>query len=90
MNEFIEYICRGIIHSEDAVKRLNKNVAGLAKNIRFTNSRVTCVVIASLAITAVVAIQDKEIKALQQRVADLEDKNETHDTTEEQNDQEGA
>ena len=93
MNQFIEYVCRGVIRSEDAIKHLNKNVAKLVKCTRITNTRVTCLAVAGLLITAVVAMQDKEIKELKKQVADLAVKDEsadTADTTEEQNEQEGA
>lgn len=94
MNELIG-ICRSLVNSENAIKRLNHCVTNVAKCCRRTNAAVLCVTVASLGLTAIVAIQDKEIKALQKQVADLtknaEDTSEnTSDATEEQNDQEGA
>lgn len=100
MNQFIEYVCRGVIRSEDAIKNLNRKVAGLTKCHRNLAVSVICVSISGLILTSVVAAQDKEIQALKKQVATLipvpEEKPEegstedTVDTTEEQNDQEGA
>ena len=89
MNELI-HICRSVANSENAIHRLNKGMARMAKCCRLTNTRVTCVAISVLLITAVVAAQEKEIKALRKQVADLTAKPETNDTTEEQTAQEGA
>lgn len=83
MNQCIEYVCRGVIVSEDAVKRLNKNVAGMVKCCIRTNTRVTCVAVAVALITTVVVAQNKEIKALKAQVANLTTK--THDTSEGEN-----
>lgn len=85
MNQFIGYVCHSVMRSEDAIKRLNKNVSGLAKCCLRTNTRVTCVVIAVALVTSVVMTQDKKIKALEKKVSDL-----TAKTTEGQNEQEGA
>lgn len=93
MNEFIEYVCRGVIRSEDAIKNLNRNVRTLAKCNRNFRTSLICFGVSSLFLTAIVAIQDKEIRELQKQVADLAVKDEaieTADTTEEQNEQEGA
>lgn len=94
MNNFIEYVCRSVIRSEDAICRLNKNVAKLAKCVRITDARVTCVALGGLCIAAVVAWQDQEIKALKKQVADLtkdaDDADDTTENTEEQTQQEGA
>lgn len=90
MNHFFEYVCRSVIRSEDAINRLGTNVTKLAKCCRVTNARVACIGLGALGILAVVAMQDKEIKALQKQVADLAAKTETPDTTEEQTEQEGA
>lgn len=93
MNEFIEYVCRGVIRSEDAIKNLNRNVRSLAKCNRNLRAGLICFGISSLLLTSVVAMQDKEIKELKKQVADLAAKDEpedTADTTEEQNEQEGA
>lgn len=97
MNQFIEYICRGVVRSEDAISRLNKHVTKLTKCVRITNTRVTCVAIAGLCFGVVIAMQDKEIKELQKQVADLAKKSEgakdpenVVENTEEQNQQEGA
>lgn len=87
MNHFFEYVCRSVIRSEDAINQLGKNVTKLAKCCRRAD---TCVALAGLCILAVVAMQDKEIKELQKKVADLTAKTETHDTMEEQTEQEGA
>lgn len=88
MNQCIECVCHGVIISEDAVKRLNKNVASLVKCCIRANARVTCVAVAVGLITAVVVSQNKEIKALKEQVANFTTK--THDTTEGQKQQEGA
>lgn len=98
MNEFIEYVCRGVIRSEDAIKNLNRNVRSLAKCNRNLRAGLICFGISSLLLTSVVAMQDKEIKELKKQVADLAAKDEpeegstedTANTTEEQNEQEGA
>lgn len=98
MNHFIEYVCRSVIRSEDAICRLNKDVAKLAKCTRNTNKSVACIGIGVIALCSVVWMQDNEIKALQKQVADLakkeeaveSDTNDTADTMEEQNQQEGA
>ena len=93
MNEFIEYVCRGVIRSEDAVKNLNRKVIGLAKCHHRLTVSVICIGVAGLLLTSVIADQDKEIKALKKQVADLAVKDEPDDTTdntEEQKDQEGA
>lgn len=97
MNEFIEYVCRGVIRSEDAIKNLNRNVRALAKCNRNLRAGLICFGISGLLLTSVVAFQDKEIQALKKQVADLAkaepeegSTEDTADTTEEQNEQEGA
>lgn len=90
MNQFIEYVCRGVIRSEDAIRNLRKNVVSLARCNRNLTVGVICIGVAGLLMATVVAEQDKEIEALKKQVADLATKTETHDTTEEQTDQEGA
>lgn len=98
MNEFIEYVCRGVIRSEDAIKNLNRNVRALAKCNRNLRAGLICFGISGLLLTSVIAFQDKEIQALKKQVAGLTAKDEpeegstedTADTTEEQNEQEGA
>ena len=89
MDELI-HICRSIANTENAVQRLNKNVAKLTKYCRMTNVRVTGVAIAGLLVTAVIAIQCKEIEALKEEVACLKIKTKTHSTTEGQTAQKGA
>ena len=89
MNELI-HICRSMVNTENAINRLNKNIAKMAKCCRVTNARVTCVAIAGLLVTAVVVIQEREIKALQEEVACLTMKTKTHGTTEGQTAQKGA
>lgn len=71
MDHFIEYVCRGVMRSEDAIKRLNKNVATLAKSHRNLSAGVICLGVAGLLLTSVIADQDKEIKALKKQVKDL-------------------
>lgn len=83
MNHFIEYVCRSVVRSEDAICRLNKRYAQLAKCMKRTNVGVICIGVGTIMVASVVAMQDKEIKALQEQVADLS-------KTEEQNQQEGA
>jgi hypothetical protein len=93
MNEFIEYVCRGVIRSEDAIKNLNRSVRTLAKCNRNLRAGLICFGISGLLLTLVVAEQDKEIKALKKQVSNLAAKDETEETadnTEEQNEQEGA
>lgn len=91
---FMEYVCRGIVRSEDAIARLNKNVRNMAKCCKRTNVAVACIGVGCLLFGAVVAIQDQEIKALQKQVAELAANDESESledtTTEEQNQQEGA
>ena len=97
MNNFIEYVCRGVIRSEDAIHGLRKNVAGLAKCTRSLSASVVCLGVAGILLAAVVYDQDKESKALKNQVADLatgtnvesKDVPVTNDM-EEQNQQEGA
>ena len=95
MNDFIEYVCRGVIRSEDAIKNLNRNVRALAKANRNLRAGIICFGISGILLTLVIAEQDMEIKALKKQVANLA-KNEEDtsdnisDATEEQNDQEGA
>lgn len=84
MDHFIEYICRGVVRSEDAICRLNKRYVKLAKGIQRTNVGVICIGVGAIMVASVVWMQDNEIKALQKQVADLTPK------TEEQNQQEGA
>jgi hypothetical protein len=91
MNQFIEYVCRGVIRSEDAIKNLNKKVVGLAKCHRKLSVGIICVSVAGLLLTSVVAAQDKEIQALKKQVADLIPNEEPEEnSTEEKNDLEGA
>lgn len=94
MNEFIEYVCRGVIRSEDAIKNLNKSVRALAKCNRNLRASLICFGISGILLTSVVAVQDKEIRELKKQVADLAAKDEPEegstDNTEEQNEQEGA
>lgn len=98
MNEFIEYVCRGVIRSEDAIKNLNRSVRNLVKCNRNLRAGLICFGISGILLTSVVAVQDKEIRELKKQVADLAAKDEveesstedTADTTEEQNEQEGA
>lgn len=95
---FMEYVCRGIVRSEDAICRLNKRVAKMAKCANRTNTGVICIGIGTLLLCSVVWMQDNEIKALQKQVADLAKDEEsvapdTHDAAddmEEQTQQEGA
>lgn len=95
MNHFIEYVCRGVVHNEDGIKRLRKNVTTLAKCNRNLAASLICYGVAGILLTLVVAEQDKEIKALKKQVADLAKCEEAEDATvtdntEEQKDQEGA
>lgn len=93
MNEFIEYVCRGVIRSEDAIKRLSREVRALAKCNRSLRAGLICFGISGLLLTSVIALQDKEIQTLKKQVADLAvngEPEDTADTTEEQNEQEGA
>lgn len=91
---FMEYVCRGIVRSEDAICRLNKRVSKLAKYAHNTNTAVICIGIGTILLCSVVWMQDDEIKALRKQVADLTKEAETESqedtTTEEQTQQEGA
>lgn len=98
MSHFIEYVCRGVVRSEDAIKRLNKSVIKLAKcNNRLCTS-VICLGIAGLLTTTILMAQDKKIKALKRQVANLAKDadadhvtvNNTVNTTEGQTEQKGA
>ena len=71
MNHFMDYVCRGIVRSEDAVRCLNKRVVKLTKCCRQTNTAVICLGVSCLVTLAVVAMQDREIKALQKQVTEL-------------------
>lgn len=81
MNQCIECVYRGVIISEDAIARLNKNTTRLVKHCIRTSTRVTCVAVAVAVVTAIVVTQNKEIKALKEQVANLVTK--THGTAEE-------
>lgn len=93
MNHFIEYVCRGVVHSEDAIRQLSKRTAKLTKCCRQTNTAVFCFGVVCFGMLAILAIQDQEIKALQKQVTELansEVETNTVDATEEQNQQKGA
>lgn len=83
MNELM-YICRNMVNSENAIRRLNKNVQALAKCNKNLNSAVLCCLVSGLLTTWILVDQDREIKALKKRVTDLTAK------VEESNTQEGA
>ena len=95
---FMEYVCRGIVRSEDAICRLNKRVTKMAKCASRTNTAVMCIGVGTLLLCSVVWMQDNEIKELQKKVSDLTkgeepvepDTNDAADDMEEQNQQEGA
>ena len=94
MNHFIEYICRSAVRSEDAICRLNKRIAKLTKRMNHTSISVICIGVGAVMVASVVAMQDREIKILQNKVAKLEEActpliNVT-DNTEENTQQEGA
>lgn len=84
MNHFMDYVCRGIVRSEDAIRRLNKNVTKLAKCNSQLSTAVICMGIAGMLTAAMLAVHDKEIKALQKQVSELAT------TTEVSEEQEGA
>jgi hypothetical protein len=84
MNSFMEYICRGVVRSEDSIRCLNKRTIRLAKYNKQLGTAVICLGIAGLGATVVLLAQDNEIKALRNQVDDLAK------TMEEQNKQEGA
>jgi hypothetical protein len=94
----MEYVCRGIVRSEDAICRLNKRVSKLAKCVHNTNTGVICIGVCTILLCSVVWMQDNEIKALQKQVANLakdeeaveSDVNDAANDMEEQNQQEGA
>lgn len=99
MNNFFEYVCRGVIRSEDAIRDLSKNVASLTKCNRHLAGSVVCIGVAGLLMTWVIYDQDKEIKALKKQTAELAKEVEAHadpvvvnvaNDMEEQNEQEGA
>ena len=94
MDHFIEYICRGVVRSEDAICRLNKRYVKLAKCMSRTNVGVMCIGVGAIMVASVVAMQDQEIKALKKQVTDLAaargPMENVVDDTEEQNQQEGA
>ena len=99
MNHFIEYVCRGVVRSEDAIRNLSGKVVSLVKCNRNLAGSVICLGVAGLLLTAVVAEQDKEIKALKKQVSDLakcEEASTEHakvdvaNNVEEQTQQEGA
>ena len=87
MNEIMR-MCRIMVNSENAIHRLSNKVGTLAKCCRKTSAQITLVAVAGLMLTALVAMQDQEIKALRKRVTNLETKN--NGTTEERTEQEGA
>lgn len=71
MNSFMEYVCRGVVRSEDAIRCLNKRTIKLAKCLRQTNNVMLCLCAVGMVTTVVLLAQDNEIKALQKQVADL-------------------
>lgn len=94
MNSFMDYVCRGIVRSEDAVRCLNKRMVKLAKCNKQLSAAVVCMGVAGLLTISVLWAQDNEIKALKAQVADLnaarEPMENVVDETEEQIQQEGA
>ena len=99
MNHFIEYICRSAVRSEDAICRLNKRMTKLTKCMNRTNVGVMCIGVGAIMVASVVWMQDNEIKALQNKVdnlnkgldilLDIEEEGDA-DKTEENTQQEGA
>ena len=71
MDHFMEYICRGVVRSEDAICRLNKRYVKLAKCMSRTNVGVMCIGVGAIMVASVVAIQDQEIKALKKQVEEI-------------------
>lgn len=93
MNHFIEYVCRGVVRSEDAIRRLNHNVRSLAKCNRNLATSVICLGVSGLLMTYVLLEQNKDIAALKKQVADLAKPAEdvpVADNVEEVENQEGA
>ena len=71
MNHVIEYLVRGVVRSEDAICRLNKNVRSLAKCHCYLTAGALCIGVGALMVASVVAEQDKEIETLKKQVNDL-------------------
>ena len=71
MDHFMEYICRGVVRSEDAICRLNKRYVKLAKCMSRTNVGVMCIGVGAIMVASVVAMQDQEIKALKKQVEEI-------------------
>lgn len=98
MNHFMDYVCRGIVRSEDAIRCLNKRVNKLAKCNGKLGASLVCLGVAGLLMTSVIAAQDQEIKALRAQVSELDKHIKDVDSRvvnvankmEEQNQQEGA
>ncbi len=94
MNSFMDYVCRGIVRSEDAIRCLNKRTIKLAKGNKQLATAVICLGVSGLLTMAVLWTQDNEIKALQKQVADLNAAREplknVVDDTKENTQQEGA
>jgi hypothetical protein len=80
----MDYVCHGIVRSENAINRLSRNVAKLGKCTNRLGTSAICLGVAGLLLTAVVSAQDREIKALKKQVAKLAK------DMEEQNQQEGV
>lgn len=80
MNYFMDYVCCGIVRSEDAIGRLNKNVTKLAKCTRSNSKRIVMLAVASLLFASVVYANAKDIEDLQKQVKDL--KNEVEELKE--------
>lgn len=68
---FMEYVCRGIVRSEDAIGRLNKNVVKLAKCNNKLATTVALLGIAAMMSATVICANIKDIERLEKQNADL-------------------
>lgn len=77
---FMEFACRGIVRSEDAIGRLNKNVVKLAKCTRSNSKHIVMLAVAGLMFATVIYANAKDVEDLQKQVKDL--KNEVEELKE--------
>ena len=71
MNHYMDYVCRGIVRSEDANRCLNKRVVKLSKCNKQLSTAGICMGVSGLLTLSVLWAQDNEIKALRKQVEEI-------------------